>query len=183
VFDLDAIVLAWNTGDPSELSEKNRRIFDKCVDVINFLITDDMDDFEIQLAIHDWIIGWSNYDPGALSNRPIGEPNPNNENPYGLLFDRVAICTGFSYTFQLFMNLLGFECITVHGYSFREKEHAWNLVKIGGEWFVVDVTWNNPVGGRLTYRHFNLTSQYLWDTIGHRWDRESVPEAYGRWPR
>jgi len=182
-YDQGSILRAWNTGDISMLTEKNRRVFNMCVEIIRSLITDDMNDFEKQLAIHDWIINWADYDPQALSNAPEdANPDPDNANPYGLLFNRAAICTGFSYTFELLMRLTGFECMTVHGFSFRNEAHAWNLVLIGGEWYVVDVTWNNPIGGGISYRHFNVTSEFLWDVVGHRWDRDSVPEATGLWP-
>ena len=82
------------------------------------------------------------------------------------------------------MDLLGIECITVEGtaYSYT-ADHAWNQVKLEGEWYCVDVTWDDPttsgtVSERSAHRFFNVTSEYMRDT-DHQWDETSVPEAAG----
>jgi len=119
-----------------------------------------------------------------LSNAPDASPDPDNDNPYGLLINKTAICRGFTYTFQLFMDMLGIDCITIEGYSgYAMDEHAWNMVRIDGEWYCVDVTWNDPAGtggaslGReITHKYFNVTSQFMRDT-GHHWDSRRAPEA------
>ena len=187
-YDRRAVLHAWNTGDTSGLTPMNRRVFDKCTYVINSVTTEDMDEFDKQLAILNWIIMWSVYDPEFLSNAPTANPNPNNDNPYGVLMDRVGNCFGFTYTFQLFMDLLGIESMAVHGYDFTGGRHSWNLVNIGDRWYAVDVTLdvtlNNPLGvdvshqpQEIEHRHLNLTSEYLWTILGHYWDWFSVPIA------
>ena len=190
-YDRRFVLNAWNTGDTSELTPMNRRVFDKCTYVINSVITDDMDEFDKQLAILNWIIMWAVYDPEFLSNAPTANPNPNNDNPYGVLMDRVGNCFGFTYTFQLFMDLLGVESMVVHGYDFTGGRHVWNLVYIDGMWTGVDatleVTLNNPLGvdadhvpENVRHRHSNLSSEYMWDVRGHRWDTDAVPTAFSR---
>jgi len=184
VYDRAAILAVWRGGDVSALSEKNRRIYDACVGVIGRLITSGMSDYEKELAIHDWIINWARYDTEVNNNSPYAKPDPDNDNPYGLLINKRAICRGFTATFQLFMDMVGVECITVDGMSHNGAyEHAWNMVRIDGEWYCVDVTWNNPADSNpetrdpsVTHRFFNVTSQFMWDT-SHRWDRSSTPEA------
>jgi len=56
-------------------------------------------------------------------------------------------------------------------------------VRVYGDWYAVDITWNNPVDapreGRtqeVTRRFFNVTTEKLF-FYGHRWDRTAVPEA------
>jgi len=187
-YDRRAIVRAWHSGDPSELTPMNRRIFDKCAEVIAEVIQPGMSDFDRQLAVINWIIMWSVYDPEFLSNSPTAAPDPNNDNPYGVLFSRVGNCFGFTFTFQLFMELLGIESMVVHGYDFTGGRHAWNLVNIYGNWYAVDVTLdvtlNNPLGVDITHqpeeiehRHLNVTSEHLWNVLGHYWDWFSVPIA------
>jgi len=188
VYNRRAVMQAWSTNDPSELSPMNRRVFDKCAYVIDSVITDGMSGFDKQLAILNWIIMWSVYDPEFLSNAPTARPNPNNDNPYGVLIGQVGNCFGFTYTFQLFMDLLGIESMVVHGYDFTGGRHAWNLVYLYGSWYAVDVTldvtYNNPLGvdvshrpETITNRYLNLTSEYLWTVLGHYWDWWSVPIA------
>ena len=181
VYDHAAVLRAWRSGNSSGLSYKNRRILEACIEVINELITENMSDYEKQLAIHDWIIDRVRYDEETLSNSPNASPDPDNDNPYGAIFGRRAICSGYSSTFQLFMDMVGIECITVDGYySVTGAEHAWNMVRIDGEWYCVDVTWNDPIGGSQSaltrYRYFNVTSAFMWET-GHRWDESTTPVA------
>jgi len=187
-YDRRAIVKAWHSGDPSNLTPMNRRIFDKCAYIISTEITPYMSDYARQLAIINWIITWSVYDPDFLSNSPTAQPDPNNDNPYGVLFSGVGNCFGFTFTFQLFMELLGIESMVVYGYDFTGGRHAWNLVNIYDNWYAVDVTLdvtlNNPIGSPVGYkpesiqhRHLNVTSEYLWNVLGHYWDWWSVPIA------
>ena len=181
-YDREAILKAWNSGDDSALSEKNKKILDACAAVIDSLITEDMTEYDKELAIHDWMIAWADYDMEAASNAPDAKPDPDNENPYGLLFRKKAICTGYTATFQLFMDMLGIECISVEGTSRKgSEEHGWNMVRLDGDWYCVDVTWDDPVGAKnanqATYhRFFNATSQYLRD-YDHQWDESAAPEA------
>jgi transglutaminase/protease-like cytokinesis protein 3 len=150
-----------------------------------------MDELDKKFAILRWIITWSVYDPEFLSNSPTAQPNPNNDNPYGLFVDQLAICFGFTHTFQLFMDLLDIECITVHGYDFTGGRHVWNLVHIDGIWSAIDVTLevtlHNPLGvgiehvpESINHRHVNLSCDHLWDVRKHRWDRDAFPVAIGR---
>ena len=183
-YDRDAVLQAWQTGDPSGLSDKNRAVHDRCQQVIDEVITGDMTDFEKELAVHDWIIDWAEYDSDTLSHASDFEPDPDNDNPYGLLVNQKAVCMGYTSTFQLLMDMLGIECITVEGTAYGETEaHAWNQVQLDGEWYAVDVTWDDPVSfGRVSERtahtYFNVTSEFLRWT-DHQWDEDSVPEAEG----
>lgn len=182
IYNPSAILEAWNSGNSDNLSEKNSNILNACASKIAELITDDMDNYDKELAIHDWIIKWADYDKEANSNAPNARPDPNNDNPYGLLVNKKAICSGYSTTFKLFMDLLGIECILVEGTSGNnpELEHAWNMVRIDGEWYCVDVTWDDPSGmeqsDEMTHKYFNVPSDFMRDTT-HHWDESATPEA------
>lgn len=181
-YDHDAVVTAWRRGDDSGLSEKNRQILEMCRQVIEQVISEGMSDYDRELAIHDWIIQWADYDQDAASHAPDAQPHPDRDNPYGLLAGRRAVCSGYTSTFQLFMDLLEIPCITVEGTAGGGTQaHAWNMVELDGEWYCVDVTWDDPVGffwdnslARHTY--FNVTSETLRDA-GHAWEAEGIPEA------
>ena len=191
VYSPSAVIAAWQSGDSSSLSKKNLSILNACKDTISSVITDNMDDFEKELAIHDWIINWASYDMEAENNSPYANPDPDNDNPYGLLIHKKAICLGYSATFQLFMDLLDIECITVKGFS-GSDDHAWNMVKIGGEWYCVDTTWDDPVDTQhpdriphysysITHKYFNVTSDFLREN-DHQWDESGIPEATSPYP-
>ena len=182
-YDGQRILDAWNTGSRDGLWEQDLAILE-ILESIPALTDSTLTDYERELALHDWMIDWAEYDPGALSNNPRGEPMPDNDNPYGFLTGKKGICLGYAYTFQLMMDLSGIECLTVHGMSHEgTAEHAWNLVKLDGEWYAVDTTWDDPVASfqvseSTAHLYFNVTDAFLRQR-DHRWDEASVPAAAG----
>lgn len=176
---------AYRTGDESSLTEEDRAILEVCRQAIEEAVTSDMSPFEQELAVHDWIVDWAENGDAETGHA---------SDPYGLLVERKAICMGYSNTFQLFMDLLGIECITVVGASFESRsDHAWNQVKLDGDWYAVDLTWDDPMGSYEDipaagepghHRYFNVTGGFLLES-DHQWDYDAVPEAEGTryaWP-
>ena len=178
------LISAWVSGDWSGLVEEDQAILDVCAEVIETMVPAGGSAYDQELAVHDWMIAHGRYDNNRLSQLPDFQENPNNDNPYGFLVDGVGICMGYTTTFQLFMDLLGIQCITVEGTAYNYTEtHAWNQVYLDGDWYCVDVTWDDPttsgtVSERSAHRFFNVTSQHMRNT-NHQWDEASVPEATG----
>lgn len=183
-YNRSRLVDAWNAGDWSGLCPEDQAILNTCQEVISTVVPVNGSEYEQELAVHDWMIAWGSYDSNTLSNLPDFQENPNNDNPYGFLIDRKGICLGYTSTFQLFMDLLGIECISVSGSAYNgTSDHAWNQVCLDGEWYCVDVTWDDPttsgsVSERMAHRYFNVTSSHMRDT-DHQWDESMVPEASG----
>ena len=175
LYDTSAIQRAWESGDDSGLSDKDREILERCREVLGEVLTEGMSAYEMELAVHDWLVEWGSYDRTVYDN-----PNHSGRDPWGMLVGGYGNCLGYSSTFQLLMDLSGVECITVVGAAFGSREdHAWNMVKLDGEWYCVDVTWDDPTGAARNGRHhryFNVTSAYLRET-DHQWDYRNVPEA------
>ena len=179
------IVDAWTSGNREGLYPEDAEIL-AVLDQLPALTDSSLTAYEKELALHDWMIEWAEYDLGALSSGPIGDPMPNNDNPYGFFTGKKGICLGYATTFHLLMELCGIECVTVQGTSHGgANDHAWNLVQLDGDWYCVDVTWDDPVASfpipvssPLAHRYFNVTSEYLRQT-DHQWDESGVPEAEG----
>ena len=182
-YDRERIVNAWNDGNRDGLWEQDLAILE-VLDGISALTDGTLSDYDRELALHDWMIDWAEYDPGALSNNPRGEPMPDNDNPYGFLTGKKGICRGYASTFHLLMELSGITCVTVDGASHAgTAEHAWNLVMLDGDWYAVDATWDDPVTSApvlpfVAHMYFNVTSEFLRRT-DHQWDESVVPEAEG----
>lgn len=166
-----AILQAYRTGNDSMLSAKNKQILNAAKDVISQKITSGMSDYQKELAIHDYITTWSNFDWSVLGHGNVSEDS---KTPYGVLIDRNAMCHGFSSAFQLFMKMLDIECVTVFSTSSGSIPHSWNVVKIENDWYCVDAAWDSTSG----HTYFNVTSGYL-KNRGYRWDESFVPEATG----
>ena len=179
LYDTSAIQRAWESGDDSGLSDKDREILERCREVLGEVLTEGMSAYEMELAVHDWLVEWGSYDRTVYDN-PNHSGRTGYRDPWGMLVGGYGNCLGYSSTFQLLMDLSGVECITVVGAAFGSREdHAWNMVKLDGEGYCVDVTWDDPTGAARNGRHhryFNVTSAYLRET-DHQWDYRNVPEA------
>lgn len=180
-YDRQRLVSAWQSGERADLPEEDLAILAVC-DQIDALTDATLTDYQRELALHDWMLDWAEYDPGALSSNPVGDPMPHNDDPYGFFTGKKGICLGYATTFQLLMEMSGIECTIVHGASHAgTAEHAWNMVRLGGELYCVDVTWDDPVTSfpvprSMAHQYFNVTSDFLRQT-DHRWDYDAVPEA------
>lgn len=79
---------------------------------------------------------------------------------YSVLAEGRGVCAGYSSAFSYLLNRLGVDSIHVSGLS-RGENHAWNLVKVEGQWYQVDCTWGDPVtedgSDMLTYDYLLLT--------------------------
>lgn len=179
-YNEEAILQAWKSGDDSSLSEINRSILNAARNVVESEIDDNMSDYEKELAIHDFITDWSRFDYSVFGRDAEGGFKEESATPYGVLINKSAMCHGYSSTFQLFMDMLDIECMTVYGIpGSNGVEHSWNMVKLDGEWYCVDCAWDDPIGAAPGHTYFNVTSDYLRKGSIHRWDESSIPEAAG----
>ena len=185
-YDTTAIREAWATGDTSGLKEKDAAIYARCLEILPLCVEVGMSDFRKELNLHAWLTQtyYGCYDQTVYDPQtPMGRED--NLNPYGLLVRGYGVCLAYASTFQLLMDLAGVECITVVGASSDSgSDHAWNMVKLEGEWYCVDPTWDATWFGDLqgekllasTHRYFNVTSDYMRET-DHQWDYNSIPET------
>lgn len=60
----------------------------------------------------------------------------------GGLLNKKSACRGYSVILRNALISYGIDCECISGYA--SGGHAWNKVKINGEWFNVDATWDRP---------------------------------------
>lgn len=58
--------------------------------------------------------------------------------PYSALVDKKALCTGYSRAYAVLLGEVGIEAQLV-----SNKDHEWDLVKLGGRWYHVDCTYDD----------------------------------------
>ena len=181
LYDTSAIRAAWEKGEPVGLSAYDRDIYDQATKVLDKVLKNGMSDYEKEVAVYSWIVQNVNYD-WTHQDRMADTPRES-FTPYGGLVNHKAVCLGYAATFQLLMDLAGVECITVVGAAHRSSsDHGWNMVRLGGNWYCVDVTWDanyRETGGRgeqQDWDYFNVTSDYMADS-DHQWDYANIPEA------
>lgn len=153
------------------LTDRDIEVNGKVKDILSEIIRDSMTDYQKELAIHDYLVSNCEYDNGTLTDESY--------TVYGLLMKGKGVCEAYAETAKLMLNSAGIECRLVEGESKGEK-HAWNLVKLDNEYYMLDVTWDDPVTdyeGYIGYDYFNLTSGQL--SEDHTWNTEKWPEANG----
>ncbi|MDR1834691.1 MAG: hypothetical protein LBQ96_02700 [Fusobacteriaceae bacterium] len=73
-------------------------------------------------------------------------------NAYAALVGHRAVCDGYAGAFMLLAQLFGLEVRKVTGVTQPGNvTHAWNLVKVDGKWYHVDVAWNDPSPDKAGY--------------------------------
>ena len=150
-------------------------LLDKKVEsIIHDVIKTGMTDYQKELAIHDYIINHCSYDLRA-------NPIPESYTGYGALCLGKAVCTGYAEATQLLLQKAGLECQTVTGKATNQNGvlvgHSWNIVKVEGQYYHIDTTWDDPVmkdgSNYLAYTYFNLTDIGI--SKDHSWDGEVYP--------
>ena len=182
VYDTSAILAAWENGDPASLSGYDREIYYAAQNVLDVVLKNGMSDLEKETAVYKWIVNHVNYD---WTHQDVMSETPRESfTPYGGLVNRTAVCLGYAATFQLLMDMAGVECITVVGAAFASQEdHGWNMVRLNGNWYCVDVTWDANHreyygylwGQESSWDYFNVTSDVM--AVEHQWDYANIPEA------
>lgn len=119
--------------------------FDAVVDKIVNNAPKNASALEIEIYINDYLVDNCEYDEeSAKSDLTSGNAN----DAYGALVEKKAVCEGYARAFSLLCNRFGIENTIVVGNGIEEdgtigEGHAWNCVKLGEDWYQVDVTWND----------------------------------------
>lgn len=96
---------------------------------------------------------------------------------YGTLFNKKTVCGGYSKTYAVLCRYVGIEC----DYVLADKigNHAWNLIKLGDYWYVVDIT-DAAVGRNgkgITYSFF-MGYDYIDDSLINHLDKDYWTDEY-----
>ena len=94
------------------------------------------------LLIHDEIIKDCEYDTQAKNSETGEIANWDSYHAYGLFKNHRMVCQGYSQLFYAICKKLGVE---VNFCESKVVDHIWNYVKINGNWYHVDITWDDPV--------------------------------------
>ena len=140
---------------PEEAAEKRKQDAEEQAAVdsaIASCVTDGMSDYEIAKALHDYLVLNNEYDMRYYS----GNIPTISYTAYGALVNRTSVCAGYALAYQHLMEDAGIPCEYVTGMT-TNGYHAWNIIHIGGEWYHVDATWDDPTPDRegyVRYKYF-----------------------------
>lgn len=102
----------------------------------------DFSDLEKLLFLHDYIADWCTYDE-TLTIRDA----------YSMLTGRTGVCQAYMLLYADLLNRIGIE----NTYA-ETTSHVWNVVKLNGEYYHIDITFDDPVGARIVSHDYFLVS-------------------------
>jgi len=146
-------------------------------------------DYEKTLAAHDWIVANLEYDATTPS---ISDEN----STYGAFILGRTMCQGYAEALELLLKCYtDVEIVQIVGEALNTglyrnggdqagvsgdwRGHAWNAVKMFGDWYQIDPTFNDPLGnptGRVTHFYFGQSDGVMLEN--HRWEFEYFPASY-----
>lgn len=98
-------------------------------------------DYDKILQVHDTLVNSLEYD--STLNKT------NTHNIYGALVQKSVVCEGYAKAYKYILDALNIENILVSGTatnsSNETESHMWNYVKLNGNWYGIDVTWDDPI--------------------------------------
>lgn len=133
-------------------------------EILGEIITGDMDAYQKEKAIHDYIVLNVDFDITLSENTA-----------YAALANGNTVCQGYALLAYKMLNRAGIETRIIEGTA--EAPHLWNLVQLDGRWYHLDCTWDDPVPSRdgfISYKYFNLTDEQI--RTDHSWIN-SFPQA------
>ena len=156
-----------------EMSNMNRAA-EAAANEIMKSISPDMSTYDKLKYFHDYLITHCESDPEDIYANTI----------YGALVKGKALCEGYAKSFSYLCNKAGIENMIVTGLT--DTAHMWNMVKIDGNWYHVDVTWDKPDGmiaemypEMVMYQYFLVTDSVI-ENNHEIWTITSAPpKAYG----
>ena len=144
-----------------EYDERKAELDAVCDEVIASL-SDPDDEWQTELEIHDYIVENCGY--------YIAENAHVYSSAYGALVNGEAACEGYSKAMQLLLDRAGIENYIICGKTTNQDgeigPHMWNVVKINGDFYHVDCTWDDPNTGEKdkTYEnhiYFNVDDETI----------------------
>lgn len=135
---------------------KMRKTMDNAATKILKSVPDGSDTFTTILTYHDTLVNDITYTLDDLAKRYCA---------YGAFADGEAVCGGYSQAFSYLCQMSGLQCVNITGYTDSESEypdHEWNRVMLEGEWYNMDVTWDDPdYGSAISHEYFCATDDFF----------------------
>lgn len=127
-----------------------------------------LSDVEKVRAVNDYIVANTAY---------TDQTNASPHSAYTVLAEHGGVCQGYALLAHSMLQKLGLETKYIVGYVGQEG-HAWNLVKLGDQWYHLDTTWNDPVPdrkGAVRYQYFLVDDRTM--AKDHTWIAKDYPKA------
>lgn len=153
--------VSFTYEDKEEIAEK-KAVFNETCDKILSKVDPSWSDYEKALYMHDYIVLNAEYS----SDYDEWDCDTEDYNAYGILVNGMGICSGYACAYAHLLNLVGIENTFAESYY---MDHVWNLVKIDGKYYHVDLTFDDTEYnniGRVKHSNFLLSDSAIENASG-----------------
>lgn len=143
VVDKDSIEISETTGNPVRAKIDKAKVTSVYNDIQNrisslmYAITDDMNDVEKVLLVHDWIARELDYDYDNYKKNSIPDTS---YSAIGALTTGKAVCSGYARLANILLNGIG---VRTQSITSSAMNHEWNAVYLNGHYYHMDITWDD----------------------------------------
>lgn len=145
--DGKVLEISLQYNEAAKKPEQSRQKFDEKAEEILRVARTFPSDYEKEKYVHDKLAAQVSYDAESSMN----------QSAYSALVNGKTVCAGYTRAFQYLMQQLGIPCFYCRGFS--GENHAWNIVNLYGEYYNMDLTWDDAKPGN--YDYFNKTDKDL----------------------
>lgn len=132
-----------------KVKDMKAKFHEKVNYILNNVVKPGYTELEKELAIYKYIGENTKYNYG--NNTGIDTINA-----YSILVNGTGICMGYANALYYLFDKVGIECRTV---TSDVPFHMWNMVKIDGQYYHVDATWEGTGTGGQGLKYFNMTDK------------------------
>lgn len=147
----EVVSYSFETTVPTEARASMKENLEAAADGCIMQISADATDYQKIKYVYEYLIDTVEYSSGSADSQNI----------QSALLYRASVCAGYSKAFQYILNRMGLFCTYVTGIIKDGGDHGWNMVRIGGNYYYVDVTWGDPVfANRMDHIDSGQTKNY-----------------------
>lgn len=181
-------------GASAEEAQALQKQIDEAVKPYLEGITDAMSAYDVAIRLYSRLIAAIDYDTVALEKQEAEGGPKEDAIDYlrticGAFLRKSAVCEGYARAIQYLLQKCGVECAEAVGDVYKDdgsdgEAHAWNILKIDGDYYYMDVTWddrsntNQPIKIRdFEFSYFCITTKEMQRTRKIESDPVEMPDC------
>lgn len=129
-----------NFNGSEDVGFVNLYVLSQADKVVSEYTDSNMNDVQKAKILHDWICNKVSYNHEDINNI-------RNKNDGSVFMNDLTVCEGYAKGYNLLLKAAGIDSIYV-----QSNNHAWNIIKLGSQYFHVDTTWDD--GDQISYNWF-----------------------------
>jgi len=178
------IVEAYFSGDTSNLSPEDIEAMNLAIEIVNNAKAIATNELELEMLLHDELVNRMVYDNITGKDDMYGTNRI--YSVVGGLLDGAGNCQSYTDAFYTLASIAGFQVGKQVVAVGDNPDHIVNTICLGGQWYIVDVTFDDPVGfesGSISRNLFNIGkdmafSYYTWEEF---YEYQPIAETTGEY--